>query len=607
MNVVGRVGSLISQGVYSVATPFHPFGGAVDIITVEQPDGSYRSTPWYVRFGKFQGVLKGTEKVVTITVNGVEANFHMQLDNSGQAYFMRELVPGSEGSTAASEEGAINEHEPPARSKSDGEVYIGTGDRMGSQELNVEKQTSEEFEAYAYGRLEEAEDVAKKDDGGNSEVVLVSIDGHVLTAPISSTEESMDDVQLSDPQFHLGPGESSSGDFSRSGEVWEAGIISDIYVSQQKVKFDSGHQSGLLEEHGEVTIEKDESHHILVDAGESFRVSDNKVGVLHVSANENEAYAVSPNEDEALDVSRSGNSIESAQTQTLSTEDGCCGASGNNDTGYQPLTSEDESRGVSGSNDPGYPPLTGEDESTVMSGDNAGYQPLTNDHENNDEDHQPLLTNDDESCDTSMPDQANDCRSPANLDESCELNNDDIGLEDVGSSLRKYDTFKSCLDLTSQIDDADSGNELFSPESDNQRDSELGFSNRSVVGTDLGEEDESKTAYSDQNVSLHGADIPTFTSEDNMTESKGSPSHHVKESNLSPEVSLDKSKNIASAKVETGNTDGLQSSMGCSEKDKLGSIPEHSEGEEELGREEKSQLQRGLGKHMPDLPFILIS
>jgi phosphatidate phosphatase LPIN len=51
----------------------------------------------------------------------------------------------------------------------------------------------------------------------------------------------------------------------------------------------------------------------------------------------------------------------------------------------------------------------------------------------------------------------------------------------------------------------------------------------------------------------------------------------------------------------------LQSSMGCSEKDKLGSIPEHSEGEEELGREEKSQLQRGLGKHMPDLPFILIS
>ena len=68
MNVVGKVGSLISQGVYSVATPFHPFGGAVDVIVVQQKDGTFRSTPWYVRFGKFQGVLKGAEKVVRITL-----------------------------------------------------------------------------------------------------------------------------------------------------------------------------------------------------------------------------------------------------------------------------------------------------------------------------------------------------------------------------------------------------------------------------------------------------------------------------------------------------------------------------------------------------------
>lgn len=57
MSLVGRVGSLISQGVFSVATPFHPFGGAVDIIVVEQNDGNFKSTPWYVKFGKFQGVL----------------------------------------------------------------------------------------------------------------------------------------------------------------------------------------------------------------------------------------------------------------------------------------------------------------------------------------------------------------------------------------------------------------------------------------------------------------------------------------------------------------------------------------------------------------------
>ncbi|CDP06669.1 unnamed protein product [Coffea canephora] len=92
MNVVVKVGSLLTQGVYSVATPFHPFGGAVDIIAVQQQDGSFRSTPWYVRFGKFQGVLKGAEKVVRIEVNGIEANFHMYLDNSGEAYFVREVV-----------------------------------------------------------------------------------------------------------------------------------------------------------------------------------------------------------------------------------------------------------------------------------------------------------------------------------------------------------------------------------------------------------------------------------------------------------------------------------------------------------------------------------
>ncbi|KAK8518074.1 hypothetical protein V6N12_017232 [Hibiscus sabdariffa] len=94
MNVVGKVGSLISQGVYSVATPFHPFGGAIDVIVVRQQDGTFRSTPWYVRFGKFQGVLKGAEKVVRVTVNGVEADFHMCLDNSGEAYFAREVDAG---------------------------------------------------------------------------------------------------------------------------------------------------------------------------------------------------------------------------------------------------------------------------------------------------------------------------------------------------------------------------------------------------------------------------------------------------------------------------------------------------------------------------------
>ncbi|KAI3465364.1 hypothetical protein Pfo_022027 [Paulownia fortunei] len=101
MQAVGRLGSYISRSVYSVSGPFHPFGGAVDIIVVEQPDGSYKSSPWYVRFGKFQGVLKTKEKVVSISVNGVEADFHMYLDHKGEAFFLKE-VDVEEGESACS-------------------------------------------------------------------------------------------------------------------------------------------------------------------------------------------------------------------------------------------------------------------------------------------------------------------------------------------------------------------------------------------------------------------------------------------------------------------------------------------------------------------------
>ncbi|KAF5758963.1 putative phosphatidate phosphatase [Helianthus annuus] len=100
MYAVGRLGSYISQGVYTVSGPFHPFGGAVDIVVVQQQDGSLKSSPWYVRFGKFQGVLKAKVRVVDINVNGVDAGFHMYLDPRGEAYFLREV--DSEEAEAAS-------------------------------------------------------------------------------------------------------------------------------------------------------------------------------------------------------------------------------------------------------------------------------------------------------------------------------------------------------------------------------------------------------------------------------------------------------------------------------------------------------------------------
>ncbi|KAE8657867.1 Phosphatidate phosphatase PAH1 [Hibiscus syriacus] len=257
MNVVGKVGSLISQGVYSVATPFHPFGGAVDVIVVQQQDGSFRSTPWYVRFGKFQGVLKGAEKVVHITVNGVEADFHMFLDNSGEAYFAREVDPckgietdgdlkdsDGEGNTKIGEfyrlehsvsdsavlqlRNGLDSRNPKRfeRAESDTRYYDFQDEQSMEGSVNLSEYGSGRYEGLNGECFGEAQ-------GSDSEVVLVSVDGHILTAPVSASEQSAENVQLSTPQFHLGPGEEpdfceDNEEFSSGDNVWASDYISKL-------------------------------------------------------------------------------------------------------------------------------------------------------------------------------------------------------------------------------------------------------------------------------------------------------------------------------------------------------------------------------------------
>ncbi|KAH0909973.1 hypothetical protein HID58_033294 [Brassica napus] len=82
MNAVGRIGSYIYRGVGTVSGPFHPFGGAIDIIVVQQPDGSFKSSPWYVRFGKFQGALKNKRNLIKIDVNGLDSPFNISVRES---------------------------------------------------------------------------------------------------------------------------------------------------------------------------------------------------------------------------------------------------------------------------------------------------------------------------------------------------------------------------------------------------------------------------------------------------------------------------------------------------------------------------------------------
>jgi len=64
--------------------------GAIDVIVVEQADGTFVSSPFHVRFGKL-GVLKAKEKIVDLEVNGEPVNIHMKLDDNGAAFFVEGL------------------------------------------------------------------------------------------------------------------------------------------------------------------------------------------------------------------------------------------------------------------------------------------------------------------------------------------------------------------------------------------------------------------------------------------------------------------------------------------------------------------------------------
>merc|ERR1719283_125419 len=69
--------------------------GAIDVVVVEQEDGTYKSSPFHVRFGKL-GVLKAKEKVVDLEINGEPVEIQMKLDDTGAAFFVEEVAETEE-------------------------------------------------------------------------------------------------------------------------------------------------------------------------------------------------------------------------------------------------------------------------------------------------------------------------------------------------------------------------------------------------------------------------------------------------------------------------------------------------------------------------------
>ncbi|KAH9419199.1 Lipin-3 [Dermatophagoides pteronyssinus] len=98
MNYFGKIFSNISQA-YSELNPA-TLTGAIDVIVVEQEDGTYLTSPFHVRFGKM-GVLRSREKIVDIEINDEPVEIHMKLGDSGEAYFLEECDDEDENEVLA--------------------------------------------------------------------------------------------------------------------------------------------------------------------------------------------------------------------------------------------------------------------------------------------------------------------------------------------------------------------------------------------------------------------------------------------------------------------------------------------------------------------------
>lgn len=93
MQYVRSITGSVSKGWNSINPA--TLSGAIDVIVVEQEDGSLACSPFHIRFGKFS-LLRPYEKKVEFKVNGEKLDFPMKLGEGGEAFFVfetQESVP----------------------------------------------------------------------------------------------------------------------------------------------------------------------------------------------------------------------------------------------------------------------------------------------------------------------------------------------------------------------------------------------------------------------------------------------------------------------------------------------------------------------------------
>ena len=89
---VGAIGGgaiKVVKGSIQAVSEVNPstLSGATDIIVVEHPDGTRKSSPFHVRFGKFKAVYP-KDRIVDVYCNGEQASFCLRLSKAGEAHVL---------------------------------------------------------------------------------------------------------------------------------------------------------------------------------------------------------------------------------------------------------------------------------------------------------------------------------------------------------------------------------------------------------------------------------------------------------------------------------------------------------------------------------------
>ncbi|KAM4606224.1 phosphatidate phosphatase LPIN2-like [Polymixia lowei] len=97
MNYVGQLAGQVLVTVKELYKGINQatLSGCIDVIVVQQPDGTFQCSPFHVRFGKL-GVLRSREKVIDIEINGEPVELHMKLGDNGEAFFVQETEQSNE-------------------------------------------------------------------------------------------------------------------------------------------------------------------------------------------------------------------------------------------------------------------------------------------------------------------------------------------------------------------------------------------------------------------------------------------------------------------------------------------------------------------------------